>query len=124
FNDYNVVAYKLDSLMHELNVLQELPEGFRQLPTMKGATRPRERTLADARSLLDSAASEGTLTPAQILVARIYLIADNDSASEIERQSEMLKELISTQPKSFTDYLGYDVFFEHKIYRPAVECFK
>lgn len=86
--------------------------------------RSAERIAADARALIERATLEGTLTPAQILVARISMFANNAPAAEIEKQTELIKELLSTQPLSFTNYLGYEIFFRQKRYRPASECFK
>jgi tetratricopeptide (TPR) repeat protein len=57
-------------------------------------------------------------------VARINAIPDDSSPADIEKQSELLKELISTQRFGFVDYLSYEVFFKHKRYRAAVPCFK
>jgi tetratricopeptide (TPR) repeat protein len=57
-------------------------------------------------------------------VARISLILDDASPEDLKRQSEMLVQLISTQPASYLGALGQDRFFEKKHHRPAVECFK
>jgi tetratricopeptide (TPR) repeat protein len=73
---------------------------------------------------IKKATLDGSLTPAQILVARINAIPDDAPAAATQAQSALLTELISTQPRSFIDYLGYDVFFKHKRNRAAVVCFK
>src|SRR5260370_29128712 len=110
--------------MEKLNHDLQLPEYFVEAEIVKGTMQPREKLLADIRAVVDKAILDQTLTPAQILVAKINMIPDDAPAAEIEKQSQMLKELISTQPQSFTEYLGYDIFFEHQRNRPAIECFK
>jgi tetratricopeptide (TPR) repeat protein len=123
FNEYNPASYQLDSLMQRLNILIEAPsfsEG--QVPT--GALPPRDKLIEQIDAAIQKAASDGLLTPAQILVAKINVIPDDSSPADIEKQSEYLKELISTQPYGLIDYLSYEVFFTHKRYRAAVASFK
>jgi tetratricopeptide (TPR) repeat protein len=123
FNEYNPVNYQLDSLMQKLNILIEAPS-FSEGQLAAGALPPRDKLIEQIDAAIRKAASDGSLTPAQILVARINAIPDDSSPPDLERQSELLKELISTQPVGFVDYLSYEVFFTHKRYRAAVPCFK
>ena len=121
-NEYSLVAYQLESLMMKVNGQREIPEYLRDRE-FKGSYAP-EKVLDEARSMIDQAERESTLTPTQILVARIDLILDDASAAELKRQSELLAQLISTQPASYVGTLGQTRFFEKKHYRAAVECFK
>ena len=57
-------------------------------------------------------------------MARIYLIADSAPEEEIVKQASWLQELLSAQPQSYIEYLGFELFFKHKRYRPAIACFK
>lgn len=121
-NEYSPVAYQFDSLMMNLDVLKGLPEYTRDRE-FKDSYTP-DKTLEEARRLIDQAERESTLTATQILVARIYMILDDASPEDLKRQSEMLAQLISTQPVSYLGTLAQDRFFDKKHHRPAVECFK
>jgi hypothetical protein len=121
-NEYSQVAYQLDSLMMKLDALQQLPAYTRDRE-FKDAYTP-EKTRDEARRLIDQAESESTLTPTQILVARIYLIPDDASTEDLKRQSEMLAQLVATQPVSYLLALGNDHFLNKKHHRPAIECLK
>jgi tetratricopeptide (TPR) repeat protein len=123
FNEYNPGNYQLDSLMQRLNILIEAP-GFSEGQVATGALPPRDKLIEEIDAAIQKAASDGSLTPAQILVAKINAIPDDSSPADIEKQSDLLKELTSTQPFGFVDYLSYEVFFTHKRYRAAVACFK
>ena len=124
FNEYGMVAYQLDSLMQKLNITIETPDYFIDTQTAKGVIQPRDKLVEEIVALIDKAEVDGSLTPAQILVARINAITDDAPKAEIEKQVALINELVSKQPKGFTDYLGYQVFFQHKRYRPAAACFK
>jgi tetratricopeptide (TPR) repeat protein len=123
FNEYNPVNYQLDSLMQKLNVLIEAPS-FSEGQVPINLLPPRDKLIEQIQAAIQKAASDGSLTPAQILVARINAIPDDSLPADIEKQSDLLKELISTQPYGLVDYLSYEVFFAHKRYRAAVPCFK
>jgi len=123
FNEYNQTSYQLDSMMQTLNILIEAPS-FSEGQLAMGALPPRDKVIEQIDAAIQKAASDGSLTPAQILVAKINAIPDNSSPADIEKQSELLKELTSTQPYGFVDYLSYEVFFTRKRYRAAVACFK
>jgi tetratricopeptide (TPR) repeat protein len=117
------VAHKFSSLMNQL-VAQQQILGFESKREFKNSYIPPEKIVAEAKSIIDQAEREATLTPNQILVARIYMIPDDASPEDLKRQSGLLTQLISTQPASYVAWLGQDRFFENKHYRPAVECLK
>jgi tetratricopeptide (TPR) repeat protein len=122
-NEYSPVAYQFSSLMMRLDAQREIPEYMRDRE-FKDSYTPPEKILDEARPLIDQAEREATLTPAQILVARIYMILDDASPEDLKRQSEMLVQLISTQPASYVGTLGQKRFFEKNHHRAAIECFK
>ena len=124
FNEYNPVGYQIDSLMQTLNMLIEAPDYISEVQVAKGTLPSRERLAEQIDAAIKKAAADGTLTTAQILVAKINAIPDDAMPVELERQSELLKELVSTHPLGFTEYLGYEVFFKHKRHRAAIACFK
>jgi tetratricopeptide (TPR) repeat protein len=124
FDEYNPANFQLDALMQRLNLLIEVADYPTDIRVAKGAPQSREQLTQQIEAAIKQAFAAGSLTPAQALVARINSYPDDAGSMEIEKQSELLKELFSSQPRSFTDYLGYEVFFRHKRYRPAVACFK
>ena len=117
------VAQKFSSLMNHL-VAQQQIFGFASKREFKNSYIPPEKIVAQAKAIIDQAEREATLTPNQILVARIYMIPDDASPEDLKRQSELLAQVISTQPASYVAWLGQDRFFANKHYRPAVECLK
>jgi tetratricopeptide (TPR) repeat protein len=125
-NEYSQVYYEFTSLMDSVNAMREIPEFMREREFKDTFTPDKspQRIIEQARTLIDRGEQEGTLTPAQVLVARIYMILDDAPREEIERQSELLKQLIASEPPSFIHVLGNDLFFEKKRYRAAIECFK
>jgi hypothetical protein len=122
-NEYSPVAYQFDSLMMKLDVQRQIPEFLRAVE-FKDTYTPPEQIVNEAKQLIDQAEREGTLTPNQILVARIYMITDDASPEDLRRQSAMLAQLIATQPVSYLHLVGNDRFFNKKHHRAAVECFK
>ncbi len=124
FNEYGEVAYKLDSLMMELNGSMDCTEALRQGAISRCDLRPRERIVKDAEDLIEHATQKSSLTTTQVLVARIYLIADDAPDDEVVKQASWLQELLSAQPPSYVQYLGFELFFKHTRYRPAIACFK
>ena len=98
--------------------------GFESRREFKDSYIPPEKIVAEAKAIIDQAEREATLTPNQILVARIYMIPDDAPPEDLKRQSELLAQVIATQPASYVAWLGQDRFFENKHYRPAVECLK
>ena len=121
FNEYSATKYQFDSLMEAFNVKQSLPEYFRDNGS-KISTSTLVADLEKAKSLIDRAEQEKSLTPSQILVARIYMITDTAEPGDIKKQKEYLQRLISTEPAGYIEYLGSDLFFANKRFRPAVEC--
>jgi tetratricopeptide (TPR) repeat protein len=124
FMDHGMVAYQLDAWIRQLQISDQIPSYYPPSLRAKYTLPPKERLLADARATLDRARIEGTLTHAQILVDEIRLILDDAPAEEIARQTELLRELTSKYPESFTNFLGYQVFFKNKQNRPAIECYQ
>ena len=122
-NEYNPVTDQFRSLMYEFDGQREIPE-YQRDHEFKDSLTPPEKILAEAKQLIDKAEQEGTLTPTQVLVARIYMIPDDASPEDLKRQSEMTAQFIATQPLSYVANLGQDDLFEMKHYRPAVECLK
>jgi tetratricopeptide (TPR) repeat protein len=123
-NEYNRVSYSFHSLMDRVNALAQIPRYQRDVEFKEAFANSPDKTLAEAREIIDRAEQEGTLTPTQILVARIYLISDDALPADLKKQSELVAQLLSSQPDSFIEYVGSDQFFEKKRYRPAIECFK
>lgn len=123
-NEYNLVCYQFDPLMAKANRMAEAPDYMRDREYKEFFKSSPEEVLEEARRLIDSAEQEGKLTPTQVLISRIYMIFDDAPAEEIKKQSQMLVQLFATQPDSFIEYLGQDLFFKNKRYRPAIECFK
>jgi tetratricopeptide (TPR) repeat protein len=122
-NEYSPVAYQFLSLMMQLDAQREVAD-ISTRPEFKDGYTPPEKILAQAKQIIDQAEHESTLTPVQILVARIYMIFDEASPEDLKRQSEMLAQLIATQPASYVGTLGQARFFDKNHHRPAVECFK
>jgi tetratricopeptide (TPR) repeat protein len=122
-NEYSSVAYQFSSLMKQVDIEREIPE-YQRDREFKGGYIPPEKILAQANAIIDQAERDGTLTPNQILVARINMILDDASPEDLKRQSDLLAQLVATQPPSYLSMLGQDHFFEDKHYRPAIECFK
>lgn len=123
-NEYNPVSYEFDSRMNRLRAMQEL-ENYEGDPAFNELfANPPAVVLQEVRNLIDRAEKEGRLTPAQILVARIYMISDDALPEDLEQQSHLLEQLISTYPISYIEFLGSDFFFKKKRYRPASACFK
>lgn len=125
-NEYNPVHYEFTSLMDTMNSMREIPEYMREREFKDTFTPDKspQKIIEQARAVIDRGEQEGTLTPAQVLLARIYMIFDDASRADTQKQSELLKQLIASQPPSFIRYLGSDLFFEKKRYRAAIECFK
>jgi tetratricopeptide (TPR) repeat protein len=122
-NECSTVAYKLSSVMMGLNAQQQIPE-YERDHEFKDSYIPNEKILAEAKAIIDQAERDGTLTPNQILVARINMISDDASPEDQKRQADMVAKVIATQPHSYVLTLGQDHFFQDNHYRPASECFK
>lgn len=123
-NEYNPIYYAFDSLVEKVNSLLNVPEYMRDREFKESFAVPPEKTLEQARSLIDRAEQEGSITPAQVLVARIYIILDDAPPEEIKKQAELLEKLCSTYPDSYVIFLGERLFRVKKRYRAAIECYK
>jgi|GEM_PF-1798236 len=122
-NEYSPVAYQFSATLDKLDAQRAISEYMRDREFKDSYVAP-EKLVAEGRRFLDQAEQESTLTPNQILVARISLIADDAPPEDLKRQSELLAQLVSTQPVSYLHMMGQDEFFLKKRYRPAVACFK
>ncbi|MCM3870844.1 MAG: hypothetical protein ND895_09155, partial [Pyrinomonadaceae bacterium] len=121
----DAVSRKFSALMMRLNAFQQVPEYRHNDMEFKAQFEGGPaKLLEEAKALIDQAEREGTLTPAQILVDRIYMTLDDAPEEDQRRQSELLKELIATQPVNYIHMLGSDKFFSNKRYRAAIECYK
>lgn len=121
--EYDKTSQEFMSLMNEINSRRELPQYLidRGIYKFKGTE---EQDLLKARELIDQGERDGTLTPAQVLVDRIYLILDDAPAADQQRLGELLQQLVASQPQNYIHMLGSDKFFKDKRYRAAIACFK
>ena len=109
-------------MMNKINSIREIPEYMHDREfkgQFEGGT---AKVLEQAKALIDKAEREGTLTAAQIQVARISMILDDAPEEDQRRQAEMLKGFIATQPVNYIHMLGNDEFFKKRRYRAAVAC--
>lgn len=123
-NEYNVVAYQLDSAMMSVNALKEIAE-FRRMVEFKAEFEKGgvEAAIARAREIIDRAEAEATLTPTQLLVGRIGLILDDASADELHKLNALLVEFVSSQPDEYIGWLG-NKFHEQGHFRTARHLLK
>ena len=121
--DYDKTSQEFMSLMMDINAQREAPQYLidRGVFKFEGT---QEQDLSKAKALIDQAERDGTLTPAQILLYRIYMILDDAPAEDQERLEDLLRELIASQPPNYIEMLGSDKFFKDKRYRAAIACFK
>jgi tetratricopeptide (TPR) repeat protein len=122
-SEYDNTSKAFMSLMREIEVMHALPPNFidRGKYKFQGTE---AQVLLKAKELIDQGEREGTLTPAQVLVDRIYMILDDAPAKDQQRLEVLLKELITNQPKNYIEMLGSDSFFKDGHYRAAIACFK
>ena len=116
-NEYNVVAYQLDSAMMHVDALQQISEFARPVEfkaQFENGGIP--EALNKAREIIDRAEADGTLTPMQILVGRIRLILDDAPEDELHKLNALLAEFIRSQPPEYIGYLG-DILREKQHYR-------
>ena len=122
-NDNDKVSQQFLSLMTRINTMRQIPE-YQLDREFKGQfNESPAKILEKAKALIDEAERAGTLTPAQILLDRIYMILDDAPIADQQRQAVLLRQLIATQPLNYIQMLGNDKFFETKHYRPAIACF-
>ena len=77
FNEYGAVAYHLGALIKNLDSMIALPPYWVDQQTGKGPTEMRDKLIPEINVAIDKAELDGSLTPAQILVARINAIPDD-----------------------------------------------
>lgn len=121
-NEYNPVAYEFTALMDKLDALRQIPEYMRDRE-FKAVYTP-EKILDEGKRLIDKAERESTLSSSQILLARIDMIPDESQPEDLKRLSDLLAQLVATQPASYVGTLGRERFFEKKRYRAAAACYK
>ncbi|HXQ72763.1 MAG TPA: tetratricopeptide repeat protein [Pyrinomonadaceae bacterium] len=123
-NEYNAVAYQLDSAMMRVNALKEIPE-FSRMVEFKSEFENSgvEAAIAQAREIIDRAEADGSLTPTQILVGRIGLILDNAPEDELHKLNALLVEFVQNQPLEYIGWLG-NKFSEQGHYRTARQLLK
>jgi tetratricopeptide (TPR) repeat protein len=123
-NEYNPVAYQLDSAMMRVNAMKEIAE-HRRMVEFKSEFEQGgvEAAIAQAREIIDRAEAEGTLTPAQILVGRIGLILDDAPEDELHKLNALLVEFVSSQPPEYIGWLG-NKFNEQGHFRTARHLLK
>lgn len=121
--EYDKTSQEFMSLMNEINSRRELPQYLidRGIYGFKGTE---EQDLLKARELIDQGERDGTLTSAQVLVDRIYLILDDAAAEDQQRLEDLLQQLVASQPQNYIHMLGSDRFFKDRRYRAAIGCFK
>lgn len=117
------VSEEFDSLMNRINTMRQIPEYMLDREFKGQFIEGPTKILEKAKALVDGAERDGTQTRGQLLVKRIYMILDEASIEDQERQAELLKELIASQPVNYIHRLGSDKFFVDKRYRPAIACF-
>jgi len=123
FNEFSPANSQLQSLFQRLDLLNAAAT-FAEGEFPWAALPSRESLAKEIDAAIQKGASDGSLTPAQVLVAKISAILDDAPPAEIEKQSALVKELISNHTYGLIDYLSYEVYFTHKHFRPAVACFK
>ncbi|HSS19743.1 MAG TPA: hypothetical protein VLL54_06690 [Pyrinomonadaceae bacterium] len=121
--EYGVVAIKLAQAMEKVTKhdVRAERQNNADLPAVQ---LERNQLVAEAKSFIDQTEQEGTLTPTQILVARIELISDDASPEDLQRQSELVSKLVATQLRSYVEKACEDRFFEKGFYRAAIQCYK
>jgi tetratricopeptide (TPR) repeat protein len=118
-NECCAVPYQWDSILQSINAWIHVPPyqlnvEFKEEHENAGL----DKDLVKGRELIDRAEAEGTLTPTQILVARINLIFDNAPEQDLKKLDELLDQFIRSQPAEYVGYLGQHLL-EKAHYRPA-----
>ena len=123
-NEFNPVAYQLDAVLKSLALDQQIPDYKRDVEFKDHFQREStDKKLAKAKAMIDDAEAQGTLTPAQILVARISVIPNDAPEEDLKKQDALLAEFISNQPREYIWHLG-EHFRERDLYRPAKALLK
>ncbi|HJX89688.1 MAG TPA: hypothetical protein VJ372_04285 [Pyrinomonadaceae bacterium] len=121
--EYDKTSQEFMSLMNEINSMRELPKYLidRGIYKFEGTE---AQDLLKARELIDQGERDGTLTPSQVLLDRIYMILDDAPAEDQQHLEDLLQQLIASQPQNYIHMLGNDRFFKDNRYRAAIACFK
>jgi tetratricopeptide (TPR) repeat protein len=122
--DCNNTQLHFHAYIDQVNAIREMEKEVVEREISQGGLRTPEQSIMFANNLLNDAELKGLLTKSQLLVSRLYMIYDDASPEELQKQAELLKELFATEPISYIEYLSNDVFFKKKRYRTAIECFK
>ena len=118
-NEYNPVAYQLDAVINSFEGLENIPEYLRAIEFKQHLDKDRVAAqVAKANEMIEQAQLEGTLTPTQILVFRIRMIADDASEEELKKQEDLLAEFIGNQAPEYIGWLG-NKLMEKEHFRPA-----
>jgi tetratricopeptide (TPR) repeat protein len=118
-NECCAVPYQWDSILQSINAWIHVPPyqlnvEFKEEHENRGL----DKDLVKGRELIDGAEAEGTLTPTQILVARINMILDNAPEQELKKLDELLDQFIRSQPAEYIGYLGQHLI-DKSHHRPA-----
>jgi hypothetical protein len=116
------VSKEFASLMNRLDSMRGGPGYIQDREFKDKFNEGPPEILEKAKAFIDQAEREGTLTPAQVQVARIYMILDDSPEEDQRQRTELLTQLIATQPVSYIHMLGNDRFFKDKRYHAAVAC--
>lgn len=123
-NEYNAVEYEFDSLIERVDVMHEIPAYSRQVEFKDEFDQESiDESLAKAKAIIERSEVEGSLTPTQILVARISMILDEAPEEELKKQDVLLAEFVRNQPPEYIGYLG-GRFMKQQHFRPARELLK
>jgi len=118
-NEYNPVAYQLDSVINSFEGLENIAEYLRAIEFKDHLDKDRVAAqVAKANEMIEQAQLEGTLTPTQILVFRIRMIADDASVEELKKQEDLLAEFIGNQAPEYIGWLGNQLMNKEH-FRPA-----
>lgn len=81
------------------------------------------QALIEAKKVVDVSEERGLMTPTQILLSRIYMTLDSAPEEEQQKQVELLKQLVATQPPNFIQMLTVDKYKKQHRNRAAIFCF-
>jgi tetratricopeptide (TPR) repeat protein len=116
------VSKAFSALINRINSMHQIPEYMHDREFKGQFNGGSAKILEEAKALIDQAEREGTLTPAQVQVAQIYMILDQAPEQEQRRQAELLRQLFETQTVEYIHMLGNDKFFKGNRYRAAIAC--
>jgi hypothetical protein len=106
-NECCAVPYEWDSILQRINSWIQIPPYTLNVEFKdEYETRGLADALVKGKELIDRTEAEGTLTPTQILVARINMILDDAPEQELKKLDELLDQFIRSQPAEYIGYLG------------------